>query len=88
METYELVNRFQEGKAAADRQKVAVETSQAGLKLEVELADIPVPPEYKEKTPTQVVTDVQGQMFREAAFAIGKSIWDDAGYYDIALKTA
>ncbi|MBI5613305.1 hypothetical protein HY947_00085 [Candidatus Gottesmanbacteria bacterium] len=87
METYELVKQFQEGKAAADAQKAAVETSQAGLKPKVELTNIPVPPEFKEKTPKQVVTDVQGQTFREAAFAIGKSSWDDAGYNDIGYRT-
>lgn len=87
METYELVNQFQKGKAVADAQKAAIETTQASLKPKVELADIPVPPEFKEKTPQQIVTDVQGQMYREAAFAIGKSAWDDAGYNDIGYRT-
>lgn len=82
-----MVKQFQEGKAVADAQKAAIEISQAGLKPKVELIDIPVPPEFKEKTPAQIVTDVQGQMFREAAFAIGKSSWDDAGYNDIGYRT-
>lgn len=87
METYELVKQFQEGKAVADAQKAATETAQASLQPKVELADIPVPPEFREKTPQQIVTDVQGQMYREAAFAIGKSAWDDAGYNDIGYRT-
>lgn len=59
----------------------------AELGLEGEFRDIPVPPEFGEKTPAKIFQDVQGLMFREFAFARGKFVWeDDAWRHDFAYR--